>query len=54
MADRLVLESLGVSKRDGDRDALCDVDLIARPGGTHLVLCLVVAYRILRRQDIGG
>src|ERR1700722_6965828 len=35
MADRLVLESLGVSKRDGDRDDLCDVDLIARPGRLH-------------------
>jgi ABC-2 type transport system ATP-binding protein len=38
MVDRLALEALGVSKRYGDRDALCGVDLIARPGRLHGLL----------------
>src|SRR5262245_23454761 len=32
------LEAIGVSKRYGDREALCDVDLIARPGQLHGLL----------------
>src|ERR1700724_800886 len=35
MVDRLALEALGVSKRYGDRDALCGTDLIARPRRTQ-------------------
>jgi ABC-2 type transport system ATP-binding protein len=38
MVERLALEALGVSKRYGDRDALCRVDLIARPGQLHGLL----------------
>jgi ABC-2 type transport system ATP-binding protein len=38
MVDRLALEALGVSKRYGDRDALCGVNLIARPGRLHGLL----------------
>src|SRR5262245_25396999 len=32
------LEAVGVSKRYGDRDALCGVDLIAQPGQLHGLL----------------
>jgi ABC-2 type transport system ATP-binding protein len=38
MAEQLALEALGVSKRYGDRDALCGVDLIARAGHLHGLL----------------
>src|SRR5258708_29594908 len=37
-SDGLALEALGVSKRYGDRDALCGVDLVARPGRLHGLL----------------
>src|SRR6185295_17565621 len=38
MENRLALEAIGVSKRYGDRDALCGVDLMARPGELHGLL----------------
>src|SRR5260221_6755875 len=38
MLEPLALEALGVSKRYGDRDALCRVDLVARPGRLHGLL----------------
>jgi ABC-2 type transport system ATP-binding protein len=34
----IALEALGVSKRYGDRDALCGVDLVAEPGRLHGLL----------------
>ena len=34
----IALEALGVSKRYGERDALCRVDLIAEPGRLHGLL----------------
>src|SRR5262249_51698038 len=36
--ERFPLEALGVSKRYGDRDALRQVDLVARPGRLHALL----------------
>src|ERR1700704_1178767 len=36
--ERLALEAVGVSKRYGNREALCGVDLIARPGQLHGLL----------------
>jgi ABC-2 type transport system ATP-binding protein len=38
MKERLALEALGVSKRYGNREALCQVDLIAHPGRLHGLL----------------
>jgi ABC-2 type transport system ATP-binding protein len=38
MVERLALEALDVSKRYGDRDALCHVNLIARHGRLHGLL----------------
>ena len=38
MVERLALEAIGVSKRYGDRDALCGVDLLAQPGRLHGLL----------------
>ena len=38
MMDRPAVEALAVSKRFGDREALCGVDLIARPGRLHGLL----------------
>jgi ABC-2 type transport system ATP-binding protein len=38
MLERIALEARGVSKRYGERDALCDVDLIAQPGRVHGLL----------------
>ena len=35
MLERIALEAHGVSKRYGERDALCDVDLITQPGRAH-------------------
>ena len=37
-ADAPALEAAGVSKRYGDRDALCGVDLVVRPGVLHGLL----------------
>jgi ABC-2 type transport system ATP-binding protein len=36
--ERLALEAVGISKRYGKRDALCRVNLIARPGQLHGLL----------------
>jgi ABC-2 type transport system ATP-binding protein len=36
--ERLALEAVGVSKRYGNREALCRVDLIAQPGRLHALL----------------
>jgi ABC-2 type transport system ATP-binding protein len=38
MLERVALEALGVSKRYGDREALCGVDLVARHGHLHGLL----------------
>src|SRR5262245_38351087 len=38
MPESPALEAVGVSKRYGDRDALCGVDLIAQPGRLHGLL----------------
>ncbi len=38
MVDQPALQAFGVSKRYGDREALCGVDLIARPGQLHGLL----------------
>jgi len=38
MPERIALEARGVSKRYGERDALCDVDLVAQPGRLHGLL----------------
>jgi ABC-2 type transport system ATP-binding protein len=38
MLEQPALEALGVSKRYGERDALCGVDLVARPGRLHGLL----------------
>jgi len=38
MTSRVALEAIGVSKRYGGRDALCDVDLIAESGCVHGLL----------------
>src|SRR5262245_55368257 len=35
MLDQIAMEARGVTKRYGGRDALCDGDLIARPGQLH-------------------
>src|SRR6185503_2338321 len=37
-AQALALEAVGVCKRYGDRDALCGVDLVVRPGVLHGLL----------------
>src|SRR5262245_28540279 len=38
MSDQLALEAAGVSKRYGNRDALCSVDIVAREGELHGLL----------------
>jgi ABC-2 type transport system ATP-binding protein len=38
MPEQIAMEARGVSKRYGERDALCDVGLIARPGRLHGLL----------------
>ena len=38
MSERPALEATGMSKRYGSKDALRDVDLIARPGHVHGLL----------------
>ena len=38
MVEPPALEALGISKRYGDRHALCSVDLVARPGQLHGLL----------------
>jgi ABC-2 type transport system ATP-binding protein len=38
MSEQPAIEAVGISKRYGSRDALCDVDLVAQPGRLHGLL----------------